>query len=375
MWLAYKDGAGAWTPVVGVGDVYTFTIDSGSGVLAFVQLRPGAMTEVRVHYMTQAEFTAGPLTICVPIPSVGRTITGTAAGLDMTETAWISLGGGGVGVNGGGPLAFTLTNVSDGTHDLVGYKTDQLTPGADTALLRRDVVVSGNGSVGTVDFRGSEAFAAATATITVGGLICGETLGHQMSYLVGATCEERALGVGSRGASTPFTASGIPGARQRASDYHQLVIYTEGSGHSRLVAESFHTLAARTVTLGASLPTPTVTSLGGPYRRLQAAYMLPADYDFSTQFSYSDGARSAVILASTGYVGGASVSLGLADFSGLTGWDNNWAPAASSTVNWAVFGDGGNLLTSSTLRPGESGRRSPCVEKMRFTWAMVSGTF
>lgn len=377
LWLAYQEGSGPWTPVSGAGNVYAFAIDSSRGGLAFVQLRPGAQTEVRVHYLTRAEFTASPLTICVPDDVVGHTITGTAAGLDMTETAYISLGGGGaVSVNGTGSLGFTLANVGDGTHDLMGYKTDQLTPGADTALLRRDVVVSGDGSVGTVDFRGSEAFAAAKATITVAGLSGGETLSHQIQYFLRTTCELAALGPGGL-AGVTFTASGIPSAKQRPSDYHQLVVFAVRSNDSRTMGESFHTLAARTLTLGGSLSTPTVTSLGGPYKRLQAAYTLPADNDFSTVFYYGDAAssKSVSITASTKYLGVASVSLGLADYSGLAGWDNNWAPTASSTGNWWVYGDGGNFLTSSTLRPGESGWRSPCGENTRFTSTGAWGTF
>ena len=266
-------------------------------------------------------------------------------------------------VNGVGPLSFMLTSVSDGTHDLVGFKTDQLTPGADTALLRRDVVVSGDGSVGTVDFTGSEAFAAASATITVGGLL-GETPLYQMFYHVGATCQAAGLQLFGSGGAT-FPAFGIPTNKQRPTDYHRISIVAPGADASRSVSESFHTLADRTVTLGGALPVPTVSSLGGPYKRLQAAYTLPGDYDHSTGFNYVDAAgdKRVSIFASAGYLGGSAVLLALADYASLAGWNNAWAPDPLSTGTTDVVGVGGDFAASA------------CTEGASTKFATRSGTY
>ncbi len=365
VWLAYQDGAGAWVRVVGASDVYTFNIASSSGGIAYVILSSGNQSGTFVHYMSQAELTAGTLSFCGAAPTT-RTFTGTAANLGLSELAQISLGGGSAMVIGAIDLNFSISGVLDGAHDLVGFKSDQTAPGtAERGLLRRDIVVSGNGSVGTVDFTGTESFAAASATITVGGLLGSETDTLQsMSYHVGAACSAAPLGLPAPISSVSFTAYGIPAAPQRLTDFHRITISAATSTTDfRSVSESFHTLATRTVTLGAALPNPTIADLGGPYKRLSATFTLPGDYQ-TASFDYLDAAepKGVSIFASAAFLGGSSVSLGLADFSGLAGWDNNWAPGASTTGSWDISGTGS---TGSSV----------CAENARLRLANRSGTF
>jgi uncharacterized membrane protein len=363
VWLAYQDGNGAWTRVVGVSDVYTFGIASGTGGIAYVVLGAGNISDITVHYMTQAEMTGGTVTFCGTPAPVGRTISGTAAGLGITDQAQISLGGRAT-TSGFFSLPFQIVDVPDGTHDLVGFKLDQAASGAERGLLRRDVVVSGDASLGTVDFAGSESFAATSATITVGGLLGGELLIENTFYHTGASCDGAPI-VPFANAAATFTAFGMPGAQQRVTDFHRVAITAiVGSNDFRSVSESFHTMAARTITLGASLPAPTISSLIGPYKRLQAAYTVPADYQNSASFQYVDAAaeKSVNMFATSGYLGGSSVSLALADFSGLAGWDNTWAPAAASTGNTSIGATGG---TGGAI----------CAESARLMTAGRTGTY
>ena len=358
VWVAAQNGTGPWNRITGTGDVYTFTIGSGGGGLAFVVLSAGDAASVTVQYMTQAEFTAGGTRVVCP---PGKTINGTVAGVDVTESAQISLGGRSATVFPFGSFDFQLTDVPSGPLDLVASR--QTSSGVlESAIIRRDQDIADNGSVGTLDFGGSEAFAPATATITVAGLVGGETVSQGMLYQVGATCATATLYFRTMGGAT-FTASGIPTAQQRASDYHGLGLsLSTGSTASRSIFQYFHTLADRTVTLGAAMPTPTITSLSGPYKRLQAVYTLPGDYQGATGFQYAAVNKAVSIDATFGYLGGAATTLALPDYSALAGWDNNWAPAASSTGDWTVSG------TSSF--PG-----SACTENASFKTAALSGTF
>jgi len=358
VWVAAQNGTGPWNRITGTGDVYTFTIGSGGGGLAFVVLSAGDAASVAVQYMTQAEFTAGGTRVVCP---PGKTINGTVAGVDVTESAQISLGGRSATVFPFGSFDFQLTDVPSGPLDLVASR--QTSSGVlESAIIRRDQDIADNGSVGTLDFGGSEAFAPATATITVAGLVGGETVSQGMLYQVGATCATATLYFRTMGGAT-FTASGIPTAQQRASDYHGLGLsLSTGSTASRSIFQYFHTLADRTVTLGAAMPTPTITSLSGPYKRLQAVYTLPGDYQGATGFQYAAVNKAVSIDATFGYLGGAATTLALPDYSALAGWDNNWAPAASSTGDWTVSG------TSSF--PG-----SACTENASFKTAALSGTF
>src|SRR5213082_2815549 len=335
VWVAAQNGGGPWTRVSGVSDVYTFTTGSGGGGLAYVVLGAGDASSITVQYMTQAEFTVGTLVIC-PAPATGKPINGSVAGTALTDISTISLGGKSSTVSFGS-TGFQLLNVLNGAQDLVAYRHSFLGD-PDMAIIRRAQNIADNGSVGTLDFAGSEAFAPTSATITVGGLAGGEDVSQGMFYQVGANCATASLYGGAIGGAT-FTASGIPSAQQVGTDFHALFVAASLTNGSRFITQYNHTLTARTVTLGAAMPTPAITSLGGPYQRLQAVYTLTADYQGSTGLRYSDGASKSVSIDATfGYLGGLATTLALADYSALSGWDNNWAPASSSTGDWTVSG-------------------------------------
>ncbi len=357
VWVAAQDGANPWTHVMGASDVYNFTVGSGGGGFAYVVLSPSGVAAVNVQYMTQAEFTVGTLVFCA-LPT-GKTINGTVAGVTATDISTVSLGGSEATATFGAPT-FQLTNVPSGAHDLVAYR-HSLIGGADEAIIRRSQDIADNGSVGTLDFAGMEAFTAATALITVNGLAGGEMVSQHMSYEVGANCETATLYTAGMGGAT-FTASGIPAAQQLATDFHGLEVAATTTTASRILWQYNHTLAARTVTLGVAMPTPTITSLSGPYKRLQAVYMLPGDYQGVTGLYYNDGSKSVSINATFGYLGGAATTLALPDYSALAAWDNTWPPATASTGTWQVSGASGLML-------------AVCTEGATVKFAATSGTF
>ena len=72
---------------------------------------------------------------------------------------------------------------------------------------------------------------------------------------------------------------GIPAPQQRATDFHQVVAHAWGNGPSfRSVAESFHTLADRTVALPPELPQPNMMVVSGGHKRIQASLTLPPEW-------------------------------------------------------------------------------------------------
>jgi len=359
-WLAAQDGLGTWTRITGTGDVYNFTIGSTRGGVAWVVLGASNAAAITVQYMTQAEFTAHTLVQCPP-PATGKTINGSVANAAQTDQPTISLGGSNTTVLTFLDSTFQLKDVPDGAQDLVAYR-HSLVGGNDTAIIRRAQNIADNGTVGTLDFGGVEAFAPATATITLSGLLGSETAGHNMSYQVNANCATAPLYFNATAGPT-FTASGIPTAQQLPTDFHSLMVGASTATESRFITQYNHSLVARTITLGAVM-TATVTTLATPpaYKRLQAVYTLPTDYEGFTALEYGDGANKTVNISATfGYLGGTSVTLALADYSALSGWDNTWPPATSSTGTWTVF--------------GISAPASACTEGATFKHASVNGPF
>jgi hypothetical protein len=356
VWLAAQDGTGPWIVITPVANVYTFSITSGKGGMAYVVEDGAGNTTLFVQYLTQAEFTSGR-SFCTP---AGKTITGTVAGIGATDLAQISLGGATTTASTLTSLNFTLAGVADGNQDLVGFTHDVGGINPDSAIIRRDQNIADGGSVGTMNF-GTEGFEATTATMTGVGLVGGETATQTMNYRMGSACVLAPLYSGVP-AGASFQASGIPSGQQRVDDFHgmQFVATTPGSG-SRLVTQWFHTMGPQTLTLGAAMPIPTITQLAGTYLRLQAVYMLPSDYQTQTFFAYSRSSNVVSIIASFGYLGGSAITLGLDNFSGLAGWNDAFAPSIGTAV-WFTSG-----LGRSTA--------SPCTEGATVKNAMAQGSF
>jgi hypothetical protein len=256
-----------------------------------------------------------------------------------------------------------MTSVSDGTYDLFGIRSDFLTPGTERALLRRDVVVSGNGSLGTVDFAGSESFAPVSATITLSGLLGGESVSQSTFYHTRAACDAAPIVPFATGGAS-FSTLGVPDGQQRLDDFHRVNLLVGSPGDTRIVSESFHTMADRTIAVSAAVPTPTIATLAGGYKRLQATFTLPTEYQLSTMLGYQDtnGDQTVGISASFAFLGGTSVVLGMPDFGAVAGWNDAWAPATTDTGNWNV------------TAIGASGA-SLCAEGARSATAVRSGAF
>ena len=359
VWVAAQNGVNPWARVTGSGDVYTFTIGAGGGGLAYVVLGANDASSVTVQYFTQAQFTAGGTLVFCPPPATGKTINGSVANVAATDMATVSLGGRSATASFGA-TTFQLTQVPDGAQDLVAYR-HSLFGGVESAIIRRNQNIADNGTIATLDFGGGEAFTPATALITLNGLLGGEQVSQSMFYQVGANCATASLYFGGTGGAT-FTAFGIPGVKQLGTDFHGLSVFASTTTATRLITQYNNTLAARTLTLGAVMPTPTISTLAGPYKRLQAMYTLPTDYESSTSFGYSDGASKSVTISATfGYLGGTSTTLALPDFSALAAWDNNWAPATGGTADWTLS--------------GASAFASQCTEGATFKSASETGTF
>jgi hypothetical protein len=366
IWLAVQDGSGNWTRVTGTNDVYKFNVTSGKGGYA-ATTQNGTTFSTIVSLFSQTELTSGTIISCTT--SGTRSVTGTVAGLGQTDAGFVSMGGASTTATSA-TTNFTLNNMLSGSQDLVAYRTNLIAgPSAgDRAVIMRDLNPASGGSVGTVDFNGSSAITPATGTITVTGGSAGDSYSQSMFYLTGASCTQGVLYVASGGSNPALPAFGIPAAAQRATDFHEAIISAgTGTTSTRSVFATFHTFASQSIALGAPLPTPTITSLSGPYKRLQAALTLPSDYQTSASFAYSQGGKSASITSSVNYLGGANATLAFPDFSGVSGFDTSWMPPSSATVTTTVTAAGSSVpITSPTF--------TFCTEGLRFKVASISGS-
>lgn len=174
-------------------------------------------------------------------------------------------------------------------------------------LIRRDVDLPDGASLGTINLAGPDAFIPIQRTLTVSGVLGTENLGYAVSYLTAATCTVNSL-ISRVGGSFIY---GVPDPVPRAGRDNELDSPVYSSSTLRI----------------------------------------------------SDGVRSMVVNATSGYTGALAVILSTPDLSGVSGWPSALAIASGAHGNWMVTANG----ASSTA--------SLCTEGMRTILASQSGTF
>ena len=184
----------------------------------------------------------------------------------------------------------------------------------DRLIIRRGVAVQNLGTIPLLDFGSGEAVAPAQGTITVAGAGAG-SLTAQMVYFT-SNCTSSGLLYFILNPTSPFNAFGVPSASQLASDFHSLLVGATNGSTTVGAQEFFHTMANRTITMPTALSTPTITSLGGNYKRLQAVYTLPAEFNSGTSFTYFDGTglHTVSMTATAGFLGGSAATIALPTF-------------------------------------------------------------
>jgi hypothetical protein len=346
VWVVYQDGNGAFTQANATGSIYPITFNSARGVIAAVipNVAGSGFTTV-VNFGTPAELLTLPW-LCngVAFPT-GKTVNVSVTGMLPNDFGDIGMGGAGDGsLTFGGPGipvdSTFLAGVADGLQDLIAYRYHSTIPGTDIRwAIRRDQNIPTGGAAATIDFTGPESFAAAVGNFSLAS--GSEQAAMQFSYITAPGCVGVRYGVDVNGVSAPqasnSTFNGVPSAQQRPADLHVI----SASTPTRFTANYFHTVTQATVglNLGSGMPTPTVSSLGGPYKRLQALFNLPSDYVF-TRFSYGVGGfPSTNLQAATGYFAPGQTALVMPDLSAVTGYNAAWFPTPSNgTVGWTLAG-------------------------------------
>ena len=193
-------------------------------------------------------------------------------------------------------------------------------------------------------------FPAASASASIGG-----GTSWSMGYFTGASCKYYAY-LGAQLRTFTGTIYGVPTSAQQPTDLHSFATSISTAQTLRTAENLFHTMASQSVTLGAAAPTPTVTSLGGPYRRAQVGFSLLAEYAVAS-YVYSDGVNNVTLQGNRGYFVSDAVTMDMPDLSGIA--SPTWFPASAST---------GNARLSLT-----SGANYPCSDGARYRTAHLFG--
>jgi hypothetical protein len=350
-WFAVKDGDGAWMQVTpDPPNTFSFDINASTGGIATVTEASGE-AQLQVILASKQEIEAFATGQC-PGSGVTKTVMGSVAGLQATEQASINMGGAFASA-GLGQTQFTLAGVNDGPVDLLASAVAIQTQTVTGMIIRRDLNPADGSTLPVLDFGSSEAFAPSVHTVTVNNAMGQQTL-------------PAVLYVTANGAiSTAFFQSfggnqffGVPPAHQATGDLHWLTVtaFTDQQADNiRLAARFFEVAADQTITLGPQLSQPTISvAATAPYVQPRVELATQDEYEsfWTVQYLQNDG-PSAGFLVLEGYGVGSTLDLTVPDFSGVSGWSNDWGMQAGTQVQWFVLSTGWNTAGFGGL-PGFS---------------------
>lgn len=346
IWLAYQDGDGDWTPVVGTNGQYTISISSEKGGVAYVIRDSEGHETTHIRYLTGSELNAG-LQMCASTGSI-KTVLGTANGLSSDiDAEWfdqgrVHLGPAAVGQAFADVPSFAITGTWNGPEDLLAYRSRFSFGGTpplhttDRCIIRRNQNPANGSTIPTFDLNGAESFSAATSTLSIIG---GTPDQIDMSYIASGDCllkDGASVLYSDIDVSGTNAIAGIPVGRQVAGELHCLRIIAD----QWIALRVFATMEPQTVQVP-SMATPTITTLTSSYARLEAGYTVPPGIFTALHghslFSYGPtNGNTASVFTSFGWVDMATATIAPPEFEGLVGWDAAWWPQAGQPGTWTL---------------------------------------
>lgn len=381
LWVAYRSGtSGAWTrATAGSNQTYSFSI-SGAGGMAWAQPSGSNGYAVTVHYGSAAELTTYGTAQCTNNSGNGKSLSGSFAGLNgPLQSGQVSVGGAFAQSNVGA-TTFNLTNVADGSTDLLAYRVNTVLNGSsvtlapDKGIIRRGVNYANGSTIPVLDFNASEAFTPASAQVTVtnpsGGILTVIAGFQTGNGTIGGFAFGDLLGSGS----STSTVYGLPTSLTQPGDFHLVqatstVTVNNLPVSSRSVTQFNRNLANRTLTLGPQLAisgSGLVTIATSPYARLRVNGTWQSDYGDYMLGTFSQTAsgvtRSWVVSATRAYFNNASTfEIEMPDFASVAGFDVNWGLRPGFQVSFGALAYSAGTATTT-------------IEDMTVKTAAVYGT-
>ena len=343
LWFGYQDGNGPWQAVTpAAGNTYNFNISGATGGVAWVEDDGAGGFETDVMFATRAELVTLGNERCADSQPT-KTLSGSVAGVAVTDQVLIGLGTAGTAASGGLPN-FMIEEVPFGPVTLTAgrssfnLQTFAFTP--DRVIIRRNVDYPNGGTIPVLDFA-TEGFAPGTQPLTVTNLN-GWAGGANTLYYTGNGTSIGILHAGMPTASGTLTYPTIPANQQQPGDFHYVSVVAlqdpNDPGPYRSVGRFFSVAAPQTLGLGPAPTLPTVSSLGGAgHARLRFMGLRQAEYGELIQATFSRDDKLAAIFVTSGYIGGGTTyDFAFPAMSGVAGWNDAWAPATGGTIAWNI---------------------------------------
>ena len=376
-WVAFQDGDGPWTQALpsisGQHIVFRHTFTSRRAGFATVQVFQSGLTSLNVQYALPAEL--GLLGDTLPShcgPAVSRTLLGTVAGLGTSSLAIISVD----------PFAtvfatpndvrpFALRGLPAGPVDILAVRATEGPAAAVTSIiLRRTPDLPDSTTLPVLDFDSPEAFAPATATVTlVGGGTEGITArsGLRTAHVEGLHTFVTAPAGDTR------TYYAIPESQLAPTDLQFIFAASNpvSTAGVRSATIYFRAPVNQTLALGAPPIDPTFTTVSsGASLRLRVTFPTQSDYDRAASVTFQQLQSTLVTVGVTAEYAtqsGNAFTLTIPDLTGVSGFDSRWALQPGTDLQWTASRIGGTLGVGQNVVPTNGSIQRSAVSSGIFT--------
>lgn len=357
--FAVKDGNGPWTRIMpaSADTSFSFSLTSGSGQVAEINIENGGF-RTTIHSYTAQEMAARAAAQCTLYQNVtSRTVSGSFGGVTGFRISHVGMGWWFGSANGNG--TFGLANLPPGPLDIMAVRNSDgsgpTTALVDRMIIRRGLNPASGATLPVMDFGAAESFAPTISTWTFANTVGDDFVVSQTFMTAGGTTGQFTVIPGLIGGVIQPPVFGVPLAQTVAGDLHQVIATvaplgptpTSPNRATRQIIAYSRTIADRTINFGPAMPSPTVLPIGSlPAGRLRFQGTVPAEYNAGITLDITQAASTnfLTIHASRGFLGaGNAYDLSIPDFTGVIGWDTQFAIRAGSQVQWWAGGGGPSL--------------------------------
>lgn len=353
-WVAFQDGDGAWAQTTPIIDdhhaIYRHSFSANRAGMAVGQRFSVGLTSLNVSYGTPAELPGFGNTFFGDCgASAPKALLGTVAGLDDDHVAAIT-GGFSNAFIFPGDHSFVLSDLLDGPQTILATLTNRANdlPVLDKLIVRRTPSLPDSTAIPVLDFDSDEAFAPAVANVTIDGLA---PEGAQiLTKLVTANSQNIISFLSNSATAVTRSYNALPESKLAPSDLQQLIV----SGHTtaeltiRSASLYFRAPVDQTIALGPAAAAPAISvSARAPALLLRSVIPPQTVYDRFASMNYQQGSTLVSVAMTARYssLSNRGYDLSIPDFSGVAGFDPQWALRADATggIFWTETRIGGTL--------------------------------
>lgn len=356
-WFAYQNEGGSWTRVQPNAN-NAFVFDASDRVAVAMAFDFGTSRLTDVYYTHVNELLPLSNRACTETSGT-KTVNGTVSGLSTNESAFISMSG---STASAFPLqnSWSLSNVASGPQDLIAHRELGGVSAASTpnrVIVRRNQNPVSGATLPVLDFAGTEGQAIATNTLSISGLLSGESNYYDLEFQT-ATGTSHPLYASPFFTSPSQTLYGVPSGLTQSGDAHMIDLNADAaSGTSyRTVRHWYRNPADKSLVFGAALNTPSVQNITStPYVRMRTTVQSQSDYpDFTTAY-FIQSSRSVFVTVSAAHLQGtpSTWTNEIPDFSAAGGYPSNAGLQSGTSTQWFVEAFDGSLPSYISATPTE----------------------